>query len=169
MIPSLRTNEESTMAKTTTKTGKAPAKAAPPPPAAPVEGKTRSAKAAPAGNATAAVAAKTSAPAKATPSAAVQVAKPTTTTVTLRQLAASLAERHALPKKQVDALLADVFGDVVAHLKAGERVRIGGLGIIKVKNRPARVARNPATGAPVQVAASKKIAFLAAKELKEAI
>jgi DNA-binding protein HU-beta len=57
---------------------------------------------------------------------------------------------------------------VVEHLEAGERVRIGGLGIIEVKNRPARAGRNPATGA-IQIKASKKIAFRAAKELKDAI
>ena len=154
------------MARTTTKTGKAPAKAAPPPPA-PAEETTRPAKAAAQARGKTTIAAKKGATAKVAPAAAVQVAKPTT--VTLRQLAASLAERHALPKKQADAFVADVFGDVVAHLKAGERVRIGGLGVIEVKSRPARMARNPATGAPVQVAASKKIAFRAAKELKEAI
>ena len=97
-------------------------------------------------------------------------AKPTpATTVTLRHLSATLAEKHALPKKQADTLLADVFGMVVDHLKAGERVRIGGLGIIEVKDRPARMGRNPATGEPIQVAASRKVAFRAAKELKTAI
>ena len=155
------------MATATTKNSKAPVKAASPPPAASAENKTRPTKAAPAVRGKTTVAAKKGAMAKVAPAAAVQVAKPTT--VTLRQFAASLAERHALPKKQAEALVADVFGDVVAHLKAGERVRIGGLGVIEVKSRPARVARNPATGAPVQVAASKKIAFRAAKELKEAI
>lgn len=97
-------------------------------------------------------------------------AKPTpATTVTLKHLSATLAEKHDLPKKQADILLADVFGLVVEHLKAGERVRIGGLGIIEVKDRPARMARNPATGQAIQVAASRKIAFRAAKELKAAV
>ena len=90
-------------------------------------------------------------------------------TVTLKQLSAGLAERSGMGKKEADSLLADLFGDVVDHLKAGERVRIGGLGIIEVKNRPARMGRNPATGAAIQIKASKKIAFRAAKELKEAI
>ena len=62
-----------------------------------------------------------------------------------------------------------MFGRLVAHLKAGERVRIGGLGIIEVKNRPARMARNPATGEAIHVEASRKVAFRAAKELKDAI
>ena len=62
-----------------------------------------------------------------------------------------------------------MFGSLVDHLKAGKRVRIGGLGIIEVKNRPARMGRNPATGQSIQIAASKKVAFRAAKELKDAL
>ena len=58
---------------------------------------------------------------------------------------------------------------LVGHLKAGDRLRIGGLGTMEVKNRPARTGRNPSTGATIQIAASKKIAFRPAKELKEAI
>jgi hypothetical protein len=39
----------------------------------------------------------------------------------------------------------------------------------RVKDRPARTGRNPATGAAIQIAASKKVAFRVAKELKEAV
>ncbi len=56
-----------------------------------------------------------------------------------------------------------------ARLKAGERVRIGGFGVIEVKDRPARMGRSPATGEAIQIAASRKLAFRAAKELKAAI
>jgi DNA-binding protein HU-beta len=99
--------------------------------------------------------------------AAVKSATPTI--VTLKHLATGLAERHDMPKKQADTLLADFFGQLVGHLKSGERVRISGLGIIEVKNRPARMGRNPATGEAIQIKASKKVAFRAAKELKDAI
>jgi DNA-binding protein HU-beta len=58
---------------------------------------------------------------------------------------------------------------VTGILKNGDRVRMSGLGIIEVKDRPARMGRNPATGAAVQIAASKKVAFRAAKELKAAV
>ncbi len=108
------------------------------------------------------------APAKASGRLAKPVAKPVVT-VTTKHMAAALAEKQDMPKKQADALLADVFGMVVAHLKDGDRVRIGGVGIIEVKNRPARMGRNPATGEPIQIKASRKIAFRAAKELKEAV
>ena len=96
-----------------------------------------------------------------------KVAAPTT--VTLKHLSAGVVERHGLPKKQADTVLADVLAHLVDHLRAGERVRIGGLGIIQVKDRPARMGRNPATGAAIQIKASRKIAFRPAKELKDAI
>ena len=118
---------------------------------------------------------KTATPVKAVSSKAAsapvaKAAKPAApTTVTLKHLAASLAERHELAKKQADAIVLDVFGGLVDHLKAGSRVRIGGLGIIEVKSRPARMGRNPATGEAIQIKASKKIAFRASKDLKDAI
>jgi DNA-binding protein HU-beta len=110
------------------------------------------------------------APAKAAgkaPPAPVKAAPPTT--VTLKHLAAGLVERSEMGKKEADTLVNGVFSQLVDHLKAGERVRIGGLGIIEVKDRPARMGRNPATGEAIQIKASKKIAFRAAKELKDAI
>jgi DNA-binding protein HU-beta len=90
-------------------------------------------------------------------------------TVTLKHLAANLAEKHEMPKKQVDQVLGDLVTTVVKHLKKGDRIRIGGLGILQVKKRAARMGRNPATGEQIKIKASKKVAFRAAKELKEAI
>src|SRR5579885_974190 len=92
----------------------------------------------------------------------------TPTTVTLKHLAASLAESHEIAKKQSEALN-DFVGLVVKHLKKGSRIRIGGLGILAVRHRAARMGRNPATGEPIKIKASKKVAFRAAKDLKEAI
>jgi len=46
---------------------------------------------------------------------------------------------------------------------------VTGLGILQVRKRPARMGRNPATGEAIKIKASKKVAFRAAKELKEAI
>jgi DNA-binding protein HU-beta len=58
---------------------------------------------------------------------------------------------------------------IVKHLKKGDRIRIGGLGILQVRKRAARLGRNPATGESIKIKASKKVAFRAAKELKEAV
>ena len=90
-------------------------------------------------------------------------------TVTLRQLAAELAEDHEMPRKQCDAMLGDMVGLVTRHLKKGDKIRISGLGVLQVRKRAARMGRNPATGEPIKIKASKKVAFRVAKELKEAI
>jgi DNA-binding protein HU-beta len=58
---------------------------------------------------------------------------------------------------------------VTRHLKQGDRIRIGGLGTLEVRQREARTGRNPATGEAMQIAASKKVAFRPAKELREAV
>jgi DNA-binding protein HU-beta len=90
-------------------------------------------------------------------------------TVTLRQLAETLSDSHELPKKQVQSMLEDMVGAITKHLKRGARIRIGGLGILQVRKRPARMGRNPATGQPIKIKASKKVAFRPAKELKESV
>ncbi len=122
------------------------------------------------------MAAKTKAAAKKAPAKAVKkpakvakkAAKPQAT-ITLRQLSDAIAETHELPKKQANAMLSEMVGMIATHLKKGARIRIGGLGILQVRNRPARMGRNPATGEQIKIKASKKIAFRAAKELKEAV
>ncbi len=99
----------------------------------------------------------------------VDVKKPTAPTVTAKHLAAQLAEIHQLSKKQGEAIMNDLVGAITRHLKKGDRIRIAGLGILQVRKRAARMGRNPATGEAIQIKASKKVAFRAAKELKETV
>src|SRR2546430_1897543 len=87
-------------------------------------------------------------------------------TVTLKHLAANLSESHEMSKKQTEAVLGELVNLVTKHLKKGDRIRIGGLGILVVRKRAARMGRNPATGEPIQIKASKKVAFRPAKELR---
>ena len=89
--------------------------------------------------------------------------------VTLKHLAAALAEVHEVPKKKSVEILTDLVGLLTKHLKKGDKIRIGGLGILQVRKRAARMGRNPATGEAIKIKASKKVAFRAAKELKEAV
>jgi DNA-binding protein HU-beta len=96
-------------------------------------------------------------------------AKTSSPTVTLKHIAANIAEEHELAKKQAEAILGNMVELVVKHLKKGDRIRIGGLGILQVRKRAARMGRNPATGEPIKIKASKKVAFRVAKELKEAV
>jgi DNA-binding protein HU-beta len=96
-------------------------------------------------------------------------AKPKVNTVSLKHLAASLAESHEMPKKQGEAILGDLVTLITKHLKKGDRIRLVGLGVLQVRKRAARMGRNPATGEPIQIKASKKVAFRASKDLKEAV
>ena len=91
------------------------------------------------------------------------------TTVTLKHIAGALAESHGVPKKQTESLLTDMVGLFAKHLKKGNRIRIAGLGILQVRKRGARMGRNPATGEAIKIKASKRIAFRAAKDLKESV
>ncbi len=94
---------------------------------------------------------------------------PAPPTVTLKHLSAALAEQHEMSKKQAETILGDFIGSIVKHLKKGERIRIGGLGILQVRKRAARMGRNPATGEAIKIKASKKVGFRVAKELKESV
>ena len=78
-------------------------------------------------------------------------------------------QKYFLVQNPRDSAAPDLIGLITKHLKNGERVKIAGLGILQVRNRAARMGRNPATGEPIQIKASKKVAFRATKELKMAI
>lgn len=97
------------------------------------------------------------------------MAKATQPTVTLKNIGADLAEKHEMSKKQMNGILDDLVAHLVKNLKKGNRVRMAGLGILQVRKRAARMGRNPATGETIKIPAKKKIAFRAAKELKEAV
>ncbi|MEE1609932.1 HU family DNA-binding protein [Microvirga sp. CF3016] len=89
--------------------------------------------------------------------------------LTLRNIAEKLSELHELPKRQANEMLTQVVDMIAKSLKKGDKIRLTGLGILQVRKRAARMGRNPQTGEPVKIKASKKIAFRAAKDLKEAI
>jgi DNA-binding protein HU-beta len=96
--------------------------------------------------------------------------KPTAAkSITIKHLANELGEQHQLSKRQALKLMEDLISMLTNHLKQGERVKIVGLGILQVRNRAARMGRNPATSEQIQIKASKKVAFRASKELKDAI
>lgn len=148
-----------------TKAAKAPAKKA--------AAKTTAKTAAKASSKTAAKApAKTAAAPKAAPKAVKKSVKGPATTngiLTLRNIAEALSEMHELPKRQMNEMMTQVVDFIAKSLKKGEKIRLTGLGILQVRKRAARMGRNPQTGEPVKIKASKKIAFRAAKDLKESI
>ena len=71
----------------------------------------------------------------------------------------------AAAKRVIDATLKAITDAA----KSGDDVSLPGFGKFKVANRPAREGRNPATGATLTIAASKKVSFTPAKALKDAL
>lgn len=72
-------------------------------------------------------------------------------------------------KVQAEEVVDGMMGAIVSTLQKGGEVSIAGLGIFSVKQRAARMARNPKTGEQVKVAAMKVPKFRAAKALKDAV
>ena len=90
-------------------------------------------------------------------------------TISTRQLAVQLADKHGLTKKQGNEIMDDLVVLITKSLKKGSRIRLNGLGILQVRKRAARMGRNPATGEAIKIKASKKVAFRVSKELKQSV
>ena len=83
------------------------------------------------------------------------------------QVVAAIAEKNGLTKKQTAAIVDSIVQLAYKHAK--NTFTLPGLGKLVLVNRAARMGRNPATGEAIHIKASKKVAFRAAKELKEAV
>jgi DNA-binding protein HU-beta len=80
-----------------------------------------------------------------------------------------VAAEADLTKAQAKAIVDGVLARITAAAAKGEEVNLPGFGKFKVQDRAARQGRNPATGATIQIAASKKVTFQPAKALKDAV
>ena len=85
------------------------------------------------------------------------------------ELIAAAAERSGLTKKDAEKALNAALDAITAALVAGDKVQVSGFGIFEVKEREARMGRNPQTGEPMEIAASKVPAFKASKTMKDAL
>jgi len=85
----------------------------------------------------------------------------------IADIADRLADAHGLTKTAARQIVGDVFDIVASGAAKGGEVALAGFGKFKVTDRPARAGRNPRTGKPMTIAASKKIAFTPAKGLKD--
>jgi integration host factor subunit beta len=74
-----------------------------------------------------------------------------------------------LYQRDVEQIVNTVLDVITSALVKGQRVELRGFGTFSVKDRPARIGRNPRTGETVKVAAKRLPAFKAGKELKERI
>jgi len=88
--------------------------------------------------------------------------------MTKKSLVAQLAEEQKIRKSDAERVVNVVLDLIVGGLESeGATVALKGFGTFKVKTTKARTARNPSTGAEVQVAAKTKVKFKAAKEVDE--
>ncbi len=78
-----------------------------------------------------------------------------------------LAANNGLTKAAAKAIVHDVLKIITDTAATGDEVNLRGFGKFKVQTRAARPGRNPQTGATVEIAASKKLAFQPAKAVKD--
>jgi len=87
--------------------------------------------------------------------------------MTKAKIVATLAEKVDMPKKSVAGFLEAVAG--LAYKEAKNGFVIPGIGKLVVRNRKARIARNPQTGEPIKVPAKRVLKFVVAKAAKDAV
>ena len=85
------------------------------------------------------------------------------------ELVAVVAEKTGLTKKDAEVIVSATFDTVAQELAKGEKVQVSGFGIFEVKDREARVGRNPHTKEAIQIPATKIPTFKAAKALKDKV
>lgn len=89
--------------------------------------------------------------------------------MTKAELIANVAKRAELTQKDTEAVVNAFFSAIQETLAAGENVQVIGFGTFEVRERAARVGRNPQTGEEIQIAAAKVPAFKPGKALKDAV
>jgi len=87
--------------------------------------------------------------------------------LTKSQIAAAIADKNSITKKQAGEILEQLAALAYKHAK--DTFTIPGLGKLVLKNRAARMGRNPATGETIQIKAKRVVKFRVAKAAKDAI
>ncbi len=85
----------------------------------------------------------------------------------INELAKGVAKTTGSSEADAKAAIAAVFEQIAGAAAKGDEILIAGFGKFVVKDRPERQGRNPATGEPLTIAASKKVSFAPAKGLKD--
>jgi nucleoid DNA-binding protein len=86
--------------------------------------------------------------------------------VTASALLQSVADHLGVKKSEAKALTEGYLDVVKAYVMKGAKVKIGDVGMIMIRHRKARMGRNPQTGEPVKIKASKKLAFRQSSVMK---
>lgn len=88
---------------------------------------------------------------------------------TTNEIADKIAADQNITKAQAKSIVESVLKQITEAAKAGEETNLPGFGKFKTKATPEREGRNPATGAAMKIAASKKLTFSPAKAVKDAL
>ena len=83
------------------------------------------------------------------------------------ELIAAVAENAGLTKKDTERVVNACLDAITAALQKGEKVQISGFGTFEVKDREARIGRNPHTKEAIEIPATKVPGFKASKTLKD--
>jgi DNA-binding protein HU-beta len=83
------------------------------------------------------------------------------------QLAAAIADKNGITKKQAVEILDQVAALAYKHAK--DTFTLPGIGKLVLKNRAARIGRNPKTGEAIKIPAKRVVKFRVAKAAKDAI
>ena len=89
--------------------------------------------------------------------------------MTKAEIVEQMYERVAFSKNEAAELVEKVFDIMKDTLAEGEKVKISGFGNFVVRQKNARKGRNPQTGEPIKIKASKTVTFKAGKALKDAV
>ncbi|WP_208974853.1 HU family DNA-binding protein [Moorella stamsii] len=84
-------------------------------------------------------------------------------------LVASVAEKTDLTKKDAEKVVSAVLASIEEALAQGDKVQLVGFGTFEIKERAARIGRNPRTGEEIEIAATRVPVFKAGKALREAV
>ena len=85
------------------------------------------------------------------------------------ELVGAVADRTGLSKKDSDKALSAAFEIITSTLQAGEKVQLVGFGVFDIKERAARIGRNPRTKEPIDIPATRAPIFKPGKILKDAV
>ena len=86
--------------------------------------------------------------------------------LTLTDIGDHIAATFDMPKSHAKIFLTEAVALIGKNLRKGNKVRIAGLGVFQVKKRAARKGRNPASGEPMKIKATKRVGFAVARDLK---
>ncbi len=89
--------------------------------------------------------------------------------MTKNELVRDLAEDFELPRKRVGEMVEAMLDKMTEVLKTGDKVQLTPFGQFRIRDRAARMARNPQTGEPVKVPAKRVLKFVPGKTLKDAV